>query len=648
MRPLNCHLVDLTCIPDIKLSLALGYLEAYALADASIRERVRFHKHCYYIGDGIESITQSFLAKFDGGDASPPDVVGFTIYFWNNELSRRMARAIKERFPSALIIFGGNDVTNQGEGLLRESNFVDVVCNGEGERVFKNFLTQVLSGEPDLGEVRGLTFRGRDGSVLTTPGEDRISDLGEIPSPFLTGVFSGRDVKNSRVIVYEFSRGCPYKCSFCYWGGAINTRVRRFSLDRIGRDLSFILEHMEENSTLFLADANFGMVDHDVEIARLLAGTLRGVNKSVFLFANWAKNTTRRVVEAARILFEGRLITSVTLSAQSLNDEALLHAQRKNIPFEYYRKLQAEFNDLGIPTYTELLLGMPGESYDSFMEGVERVIESGGHPVIYPLLLLNNTDYARPEVRERFSLRTRLMPYQMFSDYAQVEVVVGHSRLSYEEWLRALSLRLIISVFNHGVLKHVLSKIHETHGIPFVRMCECIHGYVSGGRLRSEPRVEPLFRNYVESWGDYRRYDAELIRGILGRRFIEDHVHYQAIMKVILAGGASSDAFVEEVSRFVAAELCGEGFASGDALRGWIAEQQAIVRAMARIAKNDAGVAGADIRPELFGTAFDTFVLGIYHGSIDTLRLFEPAARAPRADSRGPSASGLPGRARSG
>lgn len=646
MKSLSCHLIDLTCIPNMKISLSSGYLESFANSDTFIKNRVQFRKHCYYIGRDLESIVSDFFRSLEF-HGEVPDIVGFTIYFWNNKLSQLMAQRIKTRFPSTLIIFGGNDVTNQGETLLENESSVDAICNGEGERVFRNFLLQNLQSVPNLNDVNGLTFRSKNGHIITNCSEDRIADLGEIPSPFLTGVFSQDDIKSSQIIVYEFSRGCPFKCSFCYWGAAINTRVRRFPMEVIEKDLLFIFEHMRENSTLFLADANFGMVKSDIEIARLLTKILNGYRKSIFMFANWAKNTSQCVVETAKILFDGRLISSVTLSAQSLNDQVLQYAQRKNIPFEYYKKLQFEFRELGIPTYTELLLGMPGESYDSFMKGVENILQSGGHPVIYPLLLLNNTEYARPEIREQFAIKSQLMPYQMFNEHAQVEIVTSHSELSYAEWLRALSISLIMTVFNHGILKFVILKIHDQYNISYIELFECIYDCLMNDSLLHAAKVNQIFRNYIESWKDFRQFDAKLIQNIMGSEFIEDNVHYQAILKVILADDFPIDDFIEELSKKIVKKLVSSDAEKSSLLSSWIKTQQLIVQALAYIVKytfsseNPTGSnnicsfeiflpfkasnisAELSVRTEFFGSRFDTFVLGIYHGSVDTLRLFE-------------------------
>lgn len=644
MKQLHCHLIDLTCIPDIKISLSSGYLESFALSDPYIREGVRFQKHCYYIGRPIDEIIASFFNEMEN-NGEIPDIIGFTIYFWNKNLSCLFAQRVKQRYPSVIIIFGGNDVTNQGTSLLAEEPYINIVCNGEGEQVFSNILRQQLAFQGNMQEVRGVTFRNEANEIITNPDEDRISDLGSIPSPFLTGVFSAADIFESQIIVYEFSRGCPFKCSFCYWGAAVNTRVRRFPMERIESDLVFILKHMKENSTLFLADANFGMVKADIDIARLLTSILNRYDKTIFLFANWAKNTSRSVVETAKVLFEGRLISAVTLSAQSLNEQALQYANRKNIPFKYYKELQVEFKKLGIPTYTELLLGLPGESYQSFIQGIDNILMSGGHPVVYPLLLLNNTDYATPESREKFGMKTRLTPYQMFNDYAKVEVVIEHAELSYEEWLRALGISLTMAVFGHGVLKFVILKMHQHYRITFSQMLECIYERLMNGHLLHGAMIQKVFQNYVQSLEDYHLFDKKLIGEILGEEFIQDNVHYQAAMKLILSDDFQASVFIESITEAIADKFVPEEDRDEALISEWIKTQSIIVNGLRQITASTMASTAPDLQPngstyvlpsvnghdspleldlktEFSSSRFDTFLLGIYHGSVDTLRLF--------------------------
>jgi hypothetical protein len=268
-------------------------------------------------------------------------------------------------------------------------------------------------------------------------------------------------------------------------------------------------------------------------------------------------------VETAKVLYQNRLIGSVTLSAQSLDADALAIAERKNIPFEYYRQLQEEFRKSGIPTYTELIWGMPGETYQSFLAGVEKVICVGGTPVIYPLLLLNNTEYNEPRIREQHQIRSRMMPY-LLSSPIQTEIVIGHAKLSYEEWLKGIALRLALSLFYCGILKFVMTRLHVTHHVSYVEMLERLVEYCTNGKIQSHHLFERVFANYVATWDSIENFDRELIERILleGERPVQNATfHDDALWKTIIQDIPLADAWVIELVS-VLAEAVGNDLSS--------------------------------------------------------------------------------------
>ena len=647
---LSCHLVDFISLPSVSVSLTLGYLQAFAQADPRIGDRCQFSQQCRYVEGDLET---AWLRIRDLIRASRAEkhVFGFTNYFWNRPSNIELAHRIKAAMPGALIVFGGNEVTNQGDVLLHDPA-IDVVVNGEGEVVFTNLLAAYLDGTRHFSQVQGISFRDESGTIITTLPQPRIDNLDSIPSPFLSGACDVQDVKTSREVVYEFSRGCPFKCAFCFWGTAVGTKTRRFSFDRIQADLEFLVSNLENGSRLWVADANFGMVEADVQIAELLAGMVHKHNKRIFMFTNWAKNTSRRVVKAATILYNNHLISGMTLSAQSINPDVLELAERKNIPFEYYQQLQEEFHKLGIPTYTELLLGMPGETYDSFRDGVDKIISVGGTPFIYPLLLLNNTEYSDPEMRSKHGIRSRHMPYYMYNSTTLVETVIGHDKLPYKDWLRGVGLRLAVPLFYCGILKFIMTRLHAVCGLSYGEMFDVLLDYCIDGKIRSFPLFSQVFANYMASWDSAGNYDAPLISGILEGSIPRDTVHYQALMKVLANDPEAATALVDELTQ--------ELFQAVEAgplpdFQDWLEYQQLLVEAISRVVQHgaidlqtgldrtrlaeylgeevpaDAGSTKTrlEIRPEYRNAPFDVFVFRISYGSVDTLRLLRNATTTP-------------------
>lgn len=643
---LFCQLVDFSAFPSIRTSLALGYLQAFAQADRRLAEKVSFRQQCSYIADPLEQTWRTIEGHIAGQPAGSR-VVGFTNYFWSRPLNTRIATLIKAAYPDTLIVFGGNDVTDQGQIVLENGSPVDVVANGEGEAVFANLLAEYLAhgDRHSFHDVRGISFRERAGTIVATGPEPRIQDLDSIPSPFQSGACSGGDIAKSMIVMCEFSRGCPFKCAFCYWGAAVGMRVRRFSRERIHQDLDVLFAHMRPGATLYIADANFGMTDSDIEAAQVISAVARQRRKPIRVFSNWAKNTNRRVIETASILFRNHLIYNVTLSAQSMNPEVLEIAQRKNIPFQYYGDLHKQFRSMGIPTYTELILGMPGESYESFLAGIENVISVGGAPVIYPLLLLNNTEYHEARVREEYGIRSRMLPYQMFDTNMLAETVVGHDALSYEEWLKGMGLTALVPVLNAGLLKFLLRRFHQVHGLSYRRMLDRLLDYCLAGEIRSNPLFQRVFANLIDSWKSPQAFDLKLLQSILGEVSVHHGTpHYQALMRVLVDDAASARLLVEELGS-VLLQLVGPDVDAVE-FRGWIEYQQIVIEAVCQAAKGEPGEvrttlgrsrlqdyagSGLVIRPgdvlrvrQVFeGYTFNLFIYYLQYGCIDTLEMFD-------------------------
>ena len=145
---LSCHLVDMPTLRT-SASLSLGYLQAFAEADSRISGHYRFSSQCRPLDRGIEPVWNDIRSLIERREAERY-VFGFTNYFWNRNANLNIARRIKQVIPDALIIFGGNDVTDQGQSVLTDDSPVDVIVNGEGEIVFLNVLVQYCESGGDF------------------------------------------------------------------------------------------------------------------------------------------------------------------------------------------------------------------------------------------------------------------------------------------------------------------------------------------------------------------------------------------------------------------------------------------------------------------------------------------------------------------
>lgn len=389
---LSVHLVQqgVWDMPLESMPLASGYLKACVQADERTRDRVDVSIRNFQGGVTLMRMANRLFA--DGA----PDIMAFSVLGWNIREFGALAETFKQMNPDGLVVFGGTHVANQAERTFRLYRDVDVIVNGEGELVFPDLVDAYLRGvdRTALGDIAGISFRDAGGEPVTTVPRPRLKDLDVIPSPFLTGAIPLLD-DNGRfrydVALMETNRGCPYKCSFCYWGGAVGQRVQGFSRARLRAELELFARLKVH--TIVLCDANLGMLRADEEFVDDMIELREQYGYPRALEGSWAKNKSKVFFDIVRKMKKHGMRSSFTLALQTLDDTALELMNRKNMKVNDWEELAAWLDREGLDCYAELIWGAPGETAESFLEGYDRLSRHVSRIAVYPLHLLPNTDY---------------------------------------------------------------------------------------------------------------------------------------------------------------------------------------------------------------------------------------------------------------
>ena len=375
----------------VYLPYATGTIVAYCKSRPEIAAEYDF-KEIIFRRDDIEKIV-------DGMES--PYIVAFSTYVWNVEFNKALAKAVKERYPECIIIFGGHSVSDRMEFLKNE--YIDILTLGEGEEVTANLLT-VLKDGADLSDCCGIAFRDTDGSpILTAPNcPESVEDY---PSPYLTGVFDSIIEKNPDTMfdtIIETNRGCPYNCTYCDWSN--HKKLRLFPMEKVKGELKWLSEHKIEYC--FCADSNFGMFDRDVEIAEYIVELNSKTGFPKVFRPCYEKNSAERVFRISQILNSRGIDKGATMAYQTLCDEALKNINRKNLTMEHFSDLMANYTQANIPTYSELILGLPGETAESFCQGLCKLLRAGQHNSIsvYYCELLPNAPMCDPDYMKKFAI----------------------------------------------------------------------------------------------------------------------------------------------------------------------------------------------------------------------------------------------------
>jgi hypothetical protein len=368
-------LVELPLFEEIT-PLVSGYLQASALLSPTVRERFEF---------SVRTIVVSDRDAVDALCDLEADIVGVSTYVWNAKVVRKFIERVAASRPDMHIILGGPQVMHQAESYLGESLPHLVICNGEGEVTFRQYLEAIADPRRGLASVRGLSFY-EGGRVVTTPPNERLAALETIPSPYLNGLV---ELNDQSFVILETNRGCPFKCNYCYWGAATNSKVHKFSQDRIFNEITALAE--ARVPAVFIVDANFGMLARDVEIARHIAECHDRFGFPANIYFCSSKNTPERVSEIIQIWAQSGVVSSQPVSLQTMSPTALAAVERSNIKHETYATLQATLDALDMESYIELIWPLPGETLQSFADGIDRLCAANSNSILgYPLMLLNN------------------------------------------------------------------------------------------------------------------------------------------------------------------------------------------------------------------------------------------------------------------
>ncbi len=489
----------------VYLPLAAGMLKAYASERPGLAGHFTFETIIHRRFDLAET-AERFPA---------PAVVGLSTYVWNWEFSLGLARELRRLYPGVVLLLGGPQAPEDGRALV-ESGLVDVIVHGEGEVAFAEVLEALRDGAP-LHDVAGVTARDESGRAVRGPARARVVELDELPSPFLRGDFDPLLTDGQRLIgLWETNRGCPFSCTFCYWGSAINQKVRIFGWDRLERELQWFSDHRVDY--VLSADANFGIKKRDIDIARLVADAKRrtGFPRKFRVFST--KNASDRVLEVIDVLHAEGLDQGMSLTMQTLSPRALTAIKRENIRLSSYVDLARRAQERGIVTYSDLIVGLPGESHDSFMDGLDELMRLGQHDNVhvYHCTVLVGSEIGDPAYQARHGIRTVRTPIlqrHMDADAIDTgsiqemeEVVVATDTMPPADWIETNVATSVVNVLHYQKLAHYAAIfLHASSGASYRRH------YALAKRLpESDPARFPMLSS---AWRLARDYFTSLAAG---------------------------------------------------------------------------------------------------------------------------------------
>lgn len=328
-------------------------------------------------------------------DFASIDILLISCYVWNWETNIKIAEYAREINPNICIIAGGPQA--QDNALFA---ICDYVSNSDGESVIADI---ILGNKPE---------------------NEKKAVLSDLVSPYIAYLedykrFSYQISSEGKSVnaIWETNRGCPYKCTFCDWGSATNSKIRRFNHEQILREIESFGQ-MKVNM-VFSADANYGIFKEDLDYAVKLTEVKKEYSYPKTMFFSSAKNKKTITNAAAKVLYDSGMMPSLQISYQHTDPDVLSAIKRDNISNE---KLKNELEDgfkNGIPLVGVVILGNPNDTLNKWKRGISDLLDIGFHEDIryHDFMVLPNAPAADKNYINEFGIKTITRNYNSKIQY---------------------------------------------------------------------------------------------------------------------------------------------------------------------------------------------------------------------------------------
>ena len=448
-------------------------------------------------GNDVDITLFKYIDDLDKAiNESPPTILGLSNYAWTHNISLELFQMLKLKNPNALTVWGGPnfpaDMEDQKK-FMKKYPQVDVYIPIEGETGFSNVVELALSSKSEdelqtkISEkpIEGCITRDSKGDLQYNNPVIRTSKLDEIPSPYLTGIMD-KFFDGKLTPMMQTNRGCPFTCTFCVDGLDNVQKVNSFSTERVKNELNYISQHVPKNiHSLHFSDLNFGMFPRDLEICDAINETREKYNYPTKVLTTTGKNKKDKIVEAIRRL-DGAM--ALTMSVQSMGEQVLKNIRRENISTDVMLGLMPAVREAGLLTESEVILGLPGETYQTHLDTIRKLIHAKLDSIqVYTCMLLDGSEMATPHERSKWGFKTkfRVLP----SDFSKIsngknileieEVIVGNNTLTFDEYVELRVFAFVLWTSTFGIIYAPILKFLRHNNIDafnlFFQMMKQVH-----------------------------------------------------------------------------------------------------------------------------------------------------------------------------
>jgi anaerobic magnesium-protoporphyrin IX monomethyl ester cyclase len=295
-----------------------------------------------------------------------PDVIAFTSMTTSYQSVEEAVALLKARLgPQVPIILGGPHATTLPE-LALQNPHIDFLVYGEGEYVFRDWLRQVERGDTNWAANKGLWYKDAAGRVVDGGERELIPDLDELPFParhlFDLKAYPLYAPTGEQMVTVLTSRGCPYKCSFCF-KGIVGRTYRQRSPENIVAELRQLIDQYGVRNFYFMDDL------FTINVKRLEAILDYFIEQDLDVRWRCLARVDRVTPDLLRKMYRAGC-RQIHFGIESGNPE-ILKKTAKHIDLDQVRQAIEWTEDAGIMSKGYFILGLPGDNEQTMQETIE-------------------------------------------------------------------------------------------------------------------------------------------------------------------------------------------------------------------------------------------------------------------------------------
>lgn len=415
----------------IHSNLAVYSLKAYA---KEFEEQITIGE--YTINNRVDYILEQIYKE-------RPDVLCFSCYIWNIDYVEELIFEYHKLCPEVPIWVGGPEVSYEVKEFLEKNPAVTGVIIGEGERTFEQLCQFYVNKKGNIEDLNGIAYRKNDSGAICFTEVQKPMIMGDIP-------FCYEHIEDfeNRIIYYESSRGCPFRCSYCL--SSIEKTLRFRDLELVKKELAFFIE--KKVPQVKFVDRTFNCKhEHAMEIWRFVKEHDNGITNFHFEISADLLNE-----EELALIHDMRPgLIQLEIGVQSTNDATIkeIHRTMKlDVLKEIVRKIQSGGN---IHEHLDLIAGLPYEDYETFAKSFDEIYELKPNQLQLGFLKVLKGSYMYEHAKEYEIVYHAKPPYEVmktkwlpFDDVLKIKQVEEMLEVYYNSGQFEITMKVVEPLFD--------------------------------------------------------------------------------------------------------------------------------------------------------------------------------------------------------